>query len=172
MTTVNQSQYSAGFASGMLHDAIDPLCVKLLAELQDVIKHSTEDVSVKTSDFAYAHGYRDGMTESHTLTLEQAKNLYHGQTLYQIGKFNSDGTPKRWRVSSQIKTWKRNAGRVEFSVKYGMYCNDRVTQNDLHLLTASEEYAKQLAPVKPVKKLVKRYVSCEDEQGVMVEVNA
>ncbi len=75
------------------------------------------------------------------MTLEEAKSLKYGQTIYQKGKKNSDGTPRRWRVSGKVKTWKRSPKRVEIPVKHGLYANDRVTERDLAYLFLREEDA-------------------------------
>ena len=44
-----------------------------------------------------------------------------------------------WRTSSMVKRWKRDASRIRFSVKYGLYANDVITENELHLLHAPED---------------------------------
>lgn len=72
------------------------------------------------------------------ITLKQAKSLKHGQILYHVKHKNSDGTAQRWRVSGLPKTWKTMPERVEIPVKHGMYDNDRLTQDDLHLVTLKE----------------------------------
>ena len=72
------------------------------------------------------------------LTLEQAKALTRGTTLYSVHNRNSDGTCQRWRVSGQVKTWKRDASRVEFPIKHGLYMNDSVSQHDLHLVSLEQ----------------------------------
>lgn len=69
------------------------------------------------------------------LTLEQAKALRHGQIVYHRINRNSDGTAQRWRVSSVVKTWKRDATRVSVAVKHGLYANDRISENDLDLVS-------------------------------------
>lgn len=61
------------------------------------------------------------------LTLEQALQLQHGQTLYQLDAFNSDGSYRRWRVSGKVRTWKRDKNRVEIPIKHGLYSNDTLT---------------------------------------------
>jgi hypothetical protein len=57
------------------------------------------------------------------ITLAQVKKLRHGQTLYTPGYYNADGTTQRWRISGQVKTWKRDPGRVRVPIKHGMYDN-------------------------------------------------
>ena len=78
------------------------------------------------------------------LTLAQAKKLRVGQTLYQIGQYNADGTAKRWRVSGKVKTWVRSPNRVEFPVKYGLYTNEYITQDHLKMVTLTEPKPRKL----------------------------
>ena len=54
------------------------------------------------------------------MTLEEAKSLTIGQTVYHTSKKNADGTPMRAKVTS-VKTWKRDLERVEVHVKRGLY---------------------------------------------------
>jgi len=76
-----------------------------------------------------------------SITLEQAKNLQHGEILYHPSNRNSDGSPQRWRVNGKPKTWKRDPSRVRVPVKYGLYSYDHLTEHDLHLVCLSEEEA-------------------------------
>jgi hypothetical protein len=62
------------------------------------------------------------------LTLEEAKNLKPGDIL-----LTSDN--KRWKVSGQVHTWKRDPSRVRVPIKHGLYSYDYVTENNLELLT-------------------------------------
>lgn len=55
------------------------------------------------------------------MTLEQAKNLHVGQTIYDTMHKNADGTPARWRVNGAVKTWARNISRVMVPIKHGLY---------------------------------------------------
>lgn len=72
------------------------------------------------------------------ITLEQAKNLKPGQTVYHTINKNADGTPQRWRVNGKVKTWKRDTSRVQIPVKHGLYAYDYVTENDLHLISLTD----------------------------------
>ena len=72
------------------------------------------------------------------LTLEQAKGLAIGQTLYHVTNRNADGSPQRWRVNGAVKTWKRDQGRVRVPLKHGLYAYGHLTQDDLHLLCLTE----------------------------------
>lgn len=67
------------------------------------------------------------------ITLEQAKALETGTTLHQVGEFNRDGTPRRWRVTS-VKTWKTRPDEVEVRIKHGLYAYDKLRETDLHLV--------------------------------------
>ena len=68
------------------------------------------------------------------ITLEEAKNLKHGQILYHTINKNSDGTPQRWRVNGKPKTWKRSPERVQVPVKYGLKYCDYLTERTLGLV--------------------------------------
>ena len=77
------------------------------------------------------------------ITLEQAKQLKHGQILYHVTNRNSDKTPQRWRVNGMVKTWKRNPDKVQVPLKYGLYGYDYLTENDLYLVCLTEQEALQ-----------------------------
>ncbi len=55
------------------------------------------------------------------ITLEIAKTLARGIVLYDTRWHNTDGSPARWRVNGQVKTWKRNPARVRVPLKHGLY---------------------------------------------------
>lgn len=71
------------------------------------------------------------------ITLEQAKNLKIGDILHQVGVYNADNTPRRWKITS-IKVWKRDTNRVLIGLKHGLYSYDKITENDLHLVELPE----------------------------------
>lgn len=75
------------------------------------------------------------------LTIDQIKNLKHGDMLYHRVTRNADGTPQRWKVNGKVKTWKRTPGRVEVPIKHGLRSYDYITEDDLSLLCLSEEEA-------------------------------
>lgn len=55
------------------------------------------------------------------LTIEQAKLLKPGTILnHSDARPNADGTPARYKVTS-VKTWKRDAGRIEIRVQHGLH---------------------------------------------------
>jgi UV DNA damage repair endonuclease len=68
------------------------------------------------------------------ITLEEAKNLKNGTTLYHVQNRNYDGTPQRWRVTS-VKTWKRRPFKVEIHLKHGLYDYDKLDEGQLDLVS-------------------------------------
>lgn len=69
------------------------------------------------------------------LTLEKAKTLKCGTILnHSNAKPNADGTPARFKVTS-VKTWKRDAGRIEIRVQRGMYEHYTWTEADFDFAT-------------------------------------
>lgn len=75
------------------------------------------------------------------ITLEQAKQLRLGTTLYHTTNRNADGTPQRWRVNGKVKTWVRSPERVQVPLKHGMRGYDYLTQADLDDVCLSQEEA-------------------------------
>jgi len=75
------------------------------------------------------------------LTVNQAKELRHGTTLYHVTNRNADGTPQRWRVNGKVKTWKRSPDRIEIPIKHGLYAFDHLTERELDLVCLTEEEA-------------------------------
>ena len=71
------------------------------------------------------------------ITIEQAKSLKPGDILHHVTNKNADGTPQRWKVNGQVKTWKRDTNRVQIPVKFGLYDFDYVTEDSLHLVSLS-----------------------------------
>lgn len=68
-----------------------------------------------------------------SITLQQAKELKPGQMVHTPVWTNSDGTPQRWRVNGQPKTWKRSPERVQVPLKHGLYDYGYLTENELDL---------------------------------------
>lgn len=54
------------------------------------------------------------------LTLEQAKRLSRGTTLYHRQQRNAGGDAMRFRLASAVKTWRTMPDRVQFTVRYGI----------------------------------------------------
>ena len=69
------------------------------------------------------------------ITLQQAKNLKHGDILHHTVNKNADGTPQRWRVNGMVKRWKRNPDRIQVPLKHGLYRYDYLTENDLDIVS-------------------------------------
>lgn len=76
------------------------------------------------------------------LTLEQAKNLTPGTTLYHRNRRNADGTPQRWRVNGKPKTWKTRPDEVRVPLKHGLRDYDYLDESTLDILCLDEEEAK------------------------------
>jgi hypothetical protein len=74
------------------------------------------------------------------ISLQQAKNLKQGEILYHVKNKNADGTPQRWKLTSNPKTWKRTPGKIRIKVKFGLYHYDTITENDLHLVSMKEDF--------------------------------
>ena len=74
------------------------------------------------------------------ISIEQAKRLSQGQTLYHCLNRNADGTPQRWKVTS-VKTWSTRPSEVEVRLKYGIRTYDRISQRELNLVALTEEDA-------------------------------
>lgn len=69
------------------------------------------------------------------LTLEQAKALTRGTTVYHRVLTNADGTPQRWRVNGKVQTWKRSPERFRVPLARGMYQHDYLTHYDMHMFS-------------------------------------
>lgn len=71
--------------------------------------------------------------EFESVTLEEAKNLQHGNILH-IPKNPLLSKGKRcfnWRVNGKVKTWKRSPHKVQVPLKYGLYDYDYLTESNL-----------------------------------------
>lgn len=85
------------------------------------------------------------------ITKEQAMQLKHGDYVYQIScyvmdkvdytkpfmKFSSGKTepckPKRWKITTACKTWKREDYRFRLGLKFGLYEYGELTDDNNHL---------------------------------------
>jgi hypothetical protein len=83
------------------------------------------------------------------ITLCEAKNLDVGRTVYAIGYYNRDGTAQKFIVQEEPKVWKRNADRVEITLKRGL--KELVTLTELCLDEFSLEEPERLNKPKKVK---------------------
>lgn len=76
------------------------------------------------------------------MNLKQAKSLLRGTRVHYTGQTEcsrSVGPKGRvtvtqtvLRVSGEVQTWKRSPERVKVPVKYGMYDNGYITENNLN----------------------------------------
>lgn len=57
------------------------------------------------------------------LTLDEAKKLKYGDILI-------DSWGKRWKVSGEVKTWKKDAKRIRVPLKHGLYSYDALETYD------------------------------------------
>jgi len=72
------------------------------------------------------------------MNISQGRKLTYHQTVYEKGKYNSDGTPRRWRVSGKVQTWKRDKNRIRIPIKHGLYDNDAITENTIKYYVTKE----------------------------------
>jgi hypothetical protein len=70
-----------------------------------------------------------------SITLKQAKQLKVGTILYQSSATNADGTPARWRITGEVKTWKRNPEKISVPMKHGMYLHSHLNEMNLEELS-------------------------------------
>ena len=77
------------------------------------------------------------------ITLKQALALKYGDILYHCLHTNADGTPQRWRVNGQVKTWKRNPEAFRVPVKHGLNFFAYLDENNAQYLCLDEEDAKR-----------------------------
>ncbi len=68
------------------------------------------------------------------MTLQEAKNLVIGSTVYHTTKKNANGTPMRAKVLS-VKTWKRSPEKVLVSLKHGLYDYAKFDETEIDQLT-------------------------------------
>jgi hypothetical protein len=72
------------------------------------------------------------------ITLQEAKELRVGQTLYHLKNKNADGSAQRWRVNGKPKLWKRAPEAVKVPIKNGLRNCDYLTHQELHLVSLIE----------------------------------
>ena len=54
------------------------------------------------------------------MTKDQLTDLQLGDILHHKTLRNADGTPLRARVNGKMRTWKRDPGRFQLPMKYGL----------------------------------------------------
>ena len=64
------------------------------------------------------------------MNIQQAKALKHGDIVHHNDVKNADGSPARGRVNGKVKTWKRDADRVQVPMKHGLYDNFYITEDN------------------------------------------
>jgi hypothetical protein len=55
------------------------------------------------------------------MKLEEAKKLAYGQIIYSRSFKNADGSPQRFKVNGNVKTWKKDNSRIRVPLKRGLY---------------------------------------------------
>ena len=71
------------------------------------------------------------------MNLAEAKRLRTGQSIYAKGRYNSDGTAMRGKVTS-VKTWKTRPDQIEIHYKRGLYEYGVIDQRELANFTTKE----------------------------------
>lgn len=77
------------------------------------------------------------------ITVKQAKDLKKGDVIYHVTQRDSKGDPKKFKVNSKPKIWKKAPDSVQFTVKYGLYDVFIVTEEDLEMFSLKEDIIKQ-----------------------------
>ena len=72
------------------------------------------------------------------MTLQQALKLRLGQTVYHKDLKNADGSAQRFRVNGKVRTWKRDASRVEIPYKRGLWEYGYFTASNLEEFDVEE----------------------------------
>lgn len=80
----------------------------------------------------------------------QAKALRHGQTIYFIGEYDSNGQASKARVTGKVITWKTRPNDYRVPIKRGLYDSGYLTPSNAERFTLTEP-----APRKP-KRLLRR----------------
>jgi hypothetical protein len=86
-------------------------------DIQDAI--GTAKHMAKQSNPVYKkYGGREGSAEFRHMTLEEAKMLGYGDSIWVLAR---DGSARRVKVNGAVKRWKREPDRIEVPFKYGLY---------------------------------------------------
>ena len=72
------------------------------------------------------------------MTLNEAKRLRHGQTVWIKGAYDSDGSPSKCRVTGKVQTWKTRPDEVRVPVKRGMREYGYITHRNLDRFTLTQ----------------------------------
>lgn len=65
------------------------------------------------------------------------------ETIYSLYYANADGTPQRWRVNGQVKTWKTRPNDFRLPIKRGMREFGYIDQINGGDFTTNEQEARQ-----------------------------
>ena len=86
-----------------------------------------------TDTFQLIDGYDRKRKEKLTFRnpKDVAEMIQHCSANQHIWFRSIDGTARRCKVNGQVQTWKRDPGRVEVPIKYGLYEYGRFTQDDI-----------------------------------------
>ncbi len=76
------------------------------------------------------------------MTIDEARNVKPGQILYHVNNSNSHGSPQRWKVNGQVKTWKKDPSRIRIPVKMGLYAYDAIDEHCLGRVEIDEDKAR------------------------------
>ena len=72
------------------------------------------------------------------ISIEQARKLTHGTTIYSTVWHNSDGSAQRWRINGQMKTWKTKPLEYRIPIKHGLYAYDYLTDANAHMFSLTD----------------------------------
>lgn len=64
------------------------------------------------------------------LSLKEAKRLRVGDILYHNFYKNKNGSPQRWKVEKEVKTWKNDKEKIEITLKHGQQGINIITEAD------------------------------------------
>ncbi len=127
----------------------DQFSLKIVVEPSEEINQKKEE---KMETFELFNGYdRKKKPEKdlfRSITFEEAKNLYYGQTVKMI-----DHLGNAWRnvkINGKVQTWKRDPNRIRIPCKYGMYECFRLNQSDFNRIVVEvekDEWPKNREPV-------------------------
>jgi len=82
------------------------------------------------------------------ITASQAKGLRHGQYVYLVGQYDSNGQPSKARVSGKVQTWKTRPNDFKVPLKRGLYDTGYLPPSNADRFTLTEP-----SPRKPTKKI-------------------
>ncbi len=72
------------------------------------------------------------------ITRKEVNNLKHGDILYHVINRNADGTPQRWRVNGNLKTWKTRPDEFKLPIKNGLWNCSYLTEKEVKLLCLTD----------------------------------